>query len=501
MDAHALTVAYAKFVNRWERYSVFRFGSILKVVKYIQKKIITQWISLNDAAMFGHTMPLSMAGTAAQTLELGYISASDHSFEAPLCQADLSVTAGNMQPGYRSGSSRRAELSVRRSSGQSGTSEAERTEAQHRTLLTVSTVIDDDIELQIAQQMRPRVDYLEMAQVFDADLIDYAAARRSGGRIGKWLEKLGGPNLTLAWATFLRRHDYDVIFTDGEQVGIPLAWFCRLSGVQGAHHLMITHILSVYKKMFFLDLFGLQRYINTFLVYSTWQKHFIETRWGVQPERVAYTPFMVDTKFFSPDAVTPNPRHMISSAGLECRDYPTLIKVAFNLDVQVVIAAGSPFSKRRDTTENLPIPANVSVNRLTQYELRQLYADSLFVVVPLYNVDFQAGVTVILEAMAMEKAVICSGTPGQTDVVIDGKTGLYVPAEDPAALQKAIEYLLANPEIAEEMGKAGRQLVDTEMSLDCYTERLNRFVQRELEIVGRENMQHTPSARLNSADA
>jgi hypothetical protein len=36
--------------------------------------------------------------------------------------------------------------------------------------------------------------------------------------------------------------------------------------------------------------------------------------------------------------------------------------------------------------------------------------------VPLLDVPFQAGVTTILEAMAMEKTVICSRTLGQTDV-------------------------------------------------------------------------------------
>ena len=171
---------------------------------------------------------------------------------------------------------------------------------------------------------------------------------------------------------------------------------------------------------------------------------------------------------------------MICSAGLEFRDYPTLIKVAADLAVEVVIGAGSPFSKRPNTAQQADLPANVTVSRFTQYELRQLYADSLFVVMPLYNVDFQAGVTVILEAMAMEKAIICSGTPGQTDVVIDGETGIYVPPEDPVALRDAIAYLLANPEVAARMGKAGRRRVEREMSLDCYTERLNGFVQRAL---------------------
>ena len=349
-----------------------------------------------------------------------------------------------------------------------------------RTLITVSTAIDPQLVTEIEQQLRPRIDYIEMARTFNADLIDYVEARRLSGWFGRLLEAIGGPNLTLAWASFQQRGNYKVIFTDGEHVGIPLAWFCKLGGSRGIRHLMITHILSVYKKMFFFDFFRLQSHIDIFLVYSTWQKRFIERRWQVQPERVAFTPFMVDTRFFSPQQVTAQVRPMICSAGLEFRDYPTLIKVAADLAVEVVIGAGSPFSKRPNTAQQADLPANVTVSRFTQFELRQLYADSLFVVMPLYNVDFQAGVTVILEAMAMEKAIICSGTPGQTDVVIDGETGIYVPPEDPVALCDAIAYLLANPEVATRMGKAGRRRVEREMSLDCYTERLNGFVQRAL---------------------
>ena len=98
---------------------------------------------------------------------------------------------------------------------------------------------------------------------------------------------------------------------------------------------------------------------------------------------------------------------------------------------------------------------------------------------PLYNVNFQAGVTAILEAMAMERAVICSRTPGQTDVIVEGETGLYVPPEDPRALRQAIEYLLANPDVAERMGKAGRKRIEELMSLDRYVARLSEYVMRE----------------------
>jgi glycosyltransferase involved in cell wall biosynthesis len=91
---------------------------------------------------------------------------------------------------------------------------------------------------------------------------------------------------------------------------------------------------------------------------------------------------------------------------------------------------------------------------------------------PLYPVDFQAGVTAVLEAMAMGKAVICTRTPGQTDVIVDGETGLYVEPGSPASLRSAIEWLLDHPEQAERMGRSGRRRVEQEMSLERYVHRL-----------------------------
>ncbi len=147
-----------------------------------------------------------------------------------------------------------------------------------------------------------------------------------------------------------------------------------------------------------------------------------------------------------------------------------------DLPVHVVIAAASPWSKRPDTTAGRELPGNVTVKRFSQYELRRLYRDSRFLVMPLFDVNFQAGVTAILEAMSMGRAVICSSTPGQTDVVIEGVTGLYVRPGDPFALCGAIERLLAQPEEAERMGQAGRRLVEREMSLDLYIDRLAGYV-------------------------
>ncbi|ACL24968.1 glycosyltransferase family 4 protein [Chloroflexus aggregans] len=369
----------------------------------------------------------------------------------------------------------------------------------NHVLLTVSGVIPNNIEQQIAAGRRPRADYLELARHFGADLLDYRTARATSGIVGRLFERLGGPNLMLAWACFSRRHRYQAIFTDGEQVGLPLAALLKFfSPNRRPRHLMIVHILSVPKKMIFLDRFGVHSHIDRFIVYSTWQQRFITERWQVPKQRVPFTPFMVDDQFFHPRYAPPRPtnRPQICAVGLERRDYPTLLRAVTGLNADVVVAAASPWSKQRNSTQGQPIPPNVQVQKFSQYDLRQLYSDSRFLVMPLEPVEFQAGVTAILEAMAMERAVICTRTPGQTDVVVEGETGLYVPPRDPEALRSAIERLLADPDRAARMGRAGRRLIETTMNLDHYAVRLTDILYETISETGVDLPPLQPKERL-----
>jgi glycosyltransferase involved in cell wall biosynthesis len=124
-------------------------------------------------------------------------------------------------------------------------------------------------------------------------------------------------------------------------------------------------------------------------------------------------------------------------------------------------------------------------------------------------VDFQAGITGILEAMAMGKSVIVSRSQGQGDTVIDrrkttrtgsplptvgnlkeffgdyvedeniGQTGFYVTPGDTAELNRAITYLLNNPERADEMGRQGRKMVTSLMRVDQFAQRIRQIIEKE----------------------
>jgi glycosyltransferase involved in cell wall biosynthesis len=344
------------------------------------------------------------------------------------------------------------------------------------TLITVSGTISPTTRADIDAGRRPRADYYELADALGADLIDFELAARLAGPVGRLVGKVAGKAAMLAWVCWRSRHRYDTILTDGEQVGLPYAVLCRFSRRRSLpNHVMIVHIMSVRAKVALFKAFGLRHRIDRLLLYATAQRDFAIRSLRVAPEAAVLTTFMVDTAFFAPDQITAAPRRMICAAGLEFRDYDTLVAAVTDLDVEVVIAAASPWSKRADEVSGRQLPSNVSITKLSLFDLRQMYGDCQMVVMPLHDSEFQAGITTILEAMAMAKPVVCTRTKGQTDTITEGVTGRYVPPADPAALRAAIVALLADDNAAA-MGRAARDWVVAEADIAVYAERIAAVV-------------------------
>ncbi len=71
-----------------------------------------------------------------------------------------------------------------------------------------------------------------------------------------------------------------------------------------------------------------------------------------------------------------------------------------------------------------------------------------------------------LEAMAAGLPVVASGVGGVPDVVVDGETGLLVPPCEAAPLRDALARLIAAPDLAARLGRAGRERVRERFSLE-----------------------------------
>jgi glycosyltransferase involved in cell wall biosynthesis len=346
----------------------------------------------------------------------------------------------------------------------------------------------------------PRKDYAVLAGVLRADVLDRTAVRHSA--LGRLLARAFGVPVAQAWLAFRQRRRYSAILTDGEHIGIPLALLLKLAGA-ATPHVTIGHRLTAPKKRLFFRWLKVHSHMARIAVHCRRQYELAVSALGIPAERLAFVPYQVDVDFWRPQPVAEE--RLISSAGLEFRDYPTLFAAVEGLDVQVVIGAASYWSKRRNTAAGRPLPDNVRVGAFDYGALRALYARSAVVVVPLDDVDFQAGITCILEAMAMGKPVVVTHSHGQTDVVEDRRAktrgrperprpvsllrllaqesgvalepnGFYVPPRDPASLRRALEYLLQHPEERARLGDAGRRTVERLMTVDHFAARMARLV-------------------------
>jgi len=86
---------------------------------------------------------------------------------------------------------------------------------------------------------------------------------------------------------------------------------------------------------------------------------------------------------------------------------------------------------------------------------------------------------VYLEAMARGKPVIGGAHGGAPEVIDDGRSGYLVQHGDAPQLATSIETLLANPEMAREMGARGRERVNRDFKFSVFAKSLKKIF-REL---------------------
>jgi glycosyltransferase involved in cell wall biosynthesis len=73
---------------------------------------------------------------------------------------------------------------------------------------------------------------------------------------------------------------------------------------------------------------------------------------------------------------------------------------------------------------------------------------------------------VIIEGMAAGKPIVATNGGGVPEIVEDGTTGILVPMGDAPAMAEAICRMLADPAKAREMGRRGRQRVESHFTLE-----------------------------------
>ena len=362
----------------------------------------------------------------------------------------------------------------------------------------------------------PRIHYVEVAKAVDGEVLDGPFMQASASRFARRVTKTAGPLAGQVVEAFLRRRRYTTVCAWSDRLGLPLALLHKLTRSSG-DLVLVSQWLSRPKKALFVTKLRVDSHLRAILNSSTYQIEYAARDLKVPRHKLHVAHRPVDERFWTSESSSS--QNSVCAVGWEARDYGTLLAAVDGLSVGVTVAVGmigmvaskQPKGVHDDGSQadqdRLAVlapwkrtfgyemqeawlervnrdgpPANVEVTyQLDAKELRDLYARSRFVIVPLHDVDSNCGVTTVTEAMSMGRAVIVTRIRGQSDVITHGEQGLYVPPGDPVALRSAIEHLLSHPEEADRMGRAGRALVEKQHTMDSYVAQLRSVLEGQTE--------------------
>ena len=132
----------------------------------------------------------------------------------------------------------------------------------------------------------------------------------------------------------------------------------------------------------------------------------------------------------------------------------------------------SPSALGRDDLDRWQNEGLIEVYGETE-DVRPYLADAHVYVLPSYR---EGTPRTVLEAMATGRAVITTDVPGCRETVVDGLNGLLVPVRDSKALAKAMERFIAEPGLAEKMGRESRKLAEEKFDVHQVNAKINRVM-------------------------
>ncbi len=186
-----------------------------------------------------------------------------------------------------------------------------------------------------------------------------------------------------------------------------------------------------------------------------------------------------DTEYFKPDSTVVQESFVLSVGRDPGRDFATLIKAISQSTHQVQTQSLVLATKPEALTHLGQLPQNVAFQHFNSQEMQSAYHRAALVVVPLKIKNplhnDSAGTLVVIEAMAMGKALIVTDNNSVRSYVENGKTGILVPAGDVKALTDAIDDLMKNPEKRSSLGAGARKFAEEFCSADLFAKKLASY--------------------------
>ncbi len=309
-------------------------------------------------------------------------------------------------------------------------------------------------------------------------------------------------SLHIGWQLFrqIMRMKPDVLFVGHVMAtrGLPVLlfrWFLKIPYVVLCHagHLPITDA----SKINDISARTLLRYAELILANSEYTRRLLIER-GFPHEKIRILTPGVDTDFFSPSSDESTVIKIRSKYGAD--GMPRILNIGRlvpkknqlrivkaiailgdqGLHVKCTIAGNGPEKVNLQShIKELGIDEQVQlIGYASRDKVRELIHAADIVALPsiIDNDDYESFGIVALEASACGKPVIVDSKGGQVDAGISDETGIVVNSEDENNIAKAISYLIERKDIADRMGKAGRQHVVEKFSWNRIAKRTTNLL-------------------------
>jgi len=242
-----------------------------------------------------------------------------------------------------------------------------------------------------------------------------------------------------------------------------------------------TGLLGVWRRGMvritdWLDHHALQ-YADRVFVENDWMREHLADY--VSSDRLVFAPPGVDTDQFAPGDTPPfEGRHLLSvgrladprkNVGLLFEAYAHLREQMEDPPPLVLAGRTGPPAAAWARARELGIRSAITFREDVSLEtLVDLYRTAACYVV---SSDEEGLGLTILEAMACGRPVVSTRCGGPSTVVEEGNTGRLVPTGASAALADAVRDMLARPDTANQMGRAGRSRIENAFSVDVSKQR------------------------------
>jgi len=289
----------------------------------------------------------------------------------------------------------------------------------------------------------------------------------------RWIEQILRMDIYLAMRVKRVVNQYDIIWANSEKVALPLS----LMGIKKPLVVILQHPESPL-KVILLKLTGIARKWAGIGIVSHESRAFLEKKLDIEPKRI-FQYYSARLDRFKPDPGFRDVDGPIMSIGVAKRDYKTLIAALSGLTgYRSEIFVSSKYGDKYQGGKGHKIADWISFpERIPDDELVGRYQQARFVVIPLMPTSHSgAGVTTAFEAGASGKAVIATRTGGMQAYIKDGETGILVPPYDVNAMRNAIRKLWENPDLAKQMGLAGRKYLETQYNYEIINPTMTQFL-------------------------